>query len=130
MKNIYIDSNEFSDFTGFLSYMATKLMLIDDENEPLSGLDALEDALEGGFGVFEENAKIIIKWKGFRKSMVDLGYQETVRYYNEIIKTCHPSNREEVNLLLECAKQHLGQTLFFMILEVFLDAEHTYIELF
>lgn len=128
MKNIYIDAEEFSDFKSFLAHMTTKFM--SDNNSPLTNLDALEDVLEGGGGIFEENTPITVKWSGFRKSMEDLGYEETIMYYKKMLKTCHPSNREEVSLMLKCAKENIGQTLFFLILEVFLESENISMELF
>ena len=55
-RTYYIDAEEFSDFKSFLAHMTTKFM--SDNNSPLTNLDALEDVLEGGVGIFEENTPI------------------------------------------------------------------------
>lgn len=129
MTKIFFDSNEFSTFKEFLLY-AEKKLISPSGHEPLSGLDALEDTLEGGFGVFEYDEKVFIKWCNFRKTMKEFGYEATVIYYTELLSSCHPSNRLELKAKITQAEKREGMTLFFMILECFFDAENISLELY
>ncbi|MEN0049709.1 MAG: hypothetical protein AAF806_21795, partial [Bacteroidota bacterium] len=97
--------------------------------DSLTGLDALEDVLEGGFGVFDYESSILIKWENFRKSAKDFGYEATIQYYKDALETCHPSNRSAIKQKIAWAEEEEGFTLFHMILDVFIESRAS-IELF
>jgi hypothetical protein len=120
---LYIDSDFFSNYEEFLLYMNSKLASSTDESS-IKNLDILSDVLRGGFGLYEENEKINIKWKNYHKSISDLGYEETTQYYLKILEKCHPSNKNEVKFLIQQSMDHEGKTLFYLILEVFFDAKN------
>lgn len=87
-------------------------------------LNALNDVLYGGFGVHDYDEPIEIIWKNSDKSKIDLGFTETVKYIENKLTTCHPSNRDDVREDLELAKQNKGKTLFEIITEIIQDHEH------
>jgi RNAse (barnase) inhibitor barstar len=81
-------------------------------------LDAFNDVLRGGFGIFDSEEKIKLLWVNSIKSKLDLGFEETEKYLEKKLKTCHPANRESVKIDLELAKQQKGATLFEIIVEI------------
>ncbi len=112
---LIIDGNDFSTLEGF--FLKIRDVLVPSANDEwIHSLDALNDELyrgeekpEGGF---------ILLWKNSAMSKNKLGYDETVRQLNEILKVCHPLNREHVKKKIEAASQHEGTTVFDWILEV------------
>jgi RNAse (barnase) inhibitor barstar len=84
-------------------------------------LDAFNDVMRGGFGAYEYEEDIEILWTNSIKSRKVFGYQETVKYLEGILKTCHPLNRENVQKELDLAKSEQGDTLFEIILEIITD---------
>lgn len=87
-------------------------------------LNAFNDILRGGFGVHEYEESIVLVWEKFLKSKSDLGYSETVKHYQKMIKTCHHSNIPSVKQFLKDAEKKTGETLFDLIIEIINDHEH------
>ena len=85
-------------------------------------LDAFNDVLSGGFGVFEREP-IIIKWKNSAKSRNDFGYMATIKYYEEVKKYCHISAIDKINKKIALAKSQEGETLFHLIIEIIQNKE-------
>lgn len=130
MQTIFIDSSKFSTFKGFLDYMSG-ILLDGSYNGSLEGLDAFADALEGGFGLYSEGEEVKVKWKGVKKSKKDLGVEETLEYFNEILKDCHPTAKEEVKEQIMFVQTDDRYNLFYFILDIFLEAKNvTSIEFF
>ena len=90
-------------------------------------LDAFNDVLRGGFGVYDYEEPIQLIWLNSDKSRKDLGWAETVRYLTAKLTTCHPSNAASVKRDLALAESHIGQTLFETIVDII--QEHGHIEL-
>lgn len=127
-KKIIINGNNFDNVDGFRNEINRVLT----SGEGLtwtkwSNLDAFNDFLRGDFGVHEYYEPIVIIWENANKSKIDLGYNTTVKYYEEILKVCHPTNANKMKALLENAKQKNGDTLFEIIIEII--KEHDHIEL-
>ncbi len=71
-KVITIDGNNFSDLASF--YDEIDRILTKDINWKTGhNLDAFNDLLRGGFGVYEYNEPVRMIWKDFEKSKLDLG---------------------------------------------------------
>jgi RNAse (barnase) inhibitor barstar len=123
MKTTYeIDGNNFSDLVGFYIEFSDKVLGTKDWGH---NLDALNDVLRGGFGTPFEG--FLLVWNNSEKSMEILGWPETVKFLDQKLTKCHPSNVESVNRDLEEAKQGHGQTLFQIIVGII--KEHRDIEL-
>lgn len=75
-KTIIIDGNNFSDLTSFYDEI-DKVLTKDLAWQTGHNLDAFNDLLRGGFGIYEFNEPIIIIWKNFKKSKSDLGVRLT-----------------------------------------------------
>ncbi|MGC4750444.1 hypothetical protein ACLQ28_32970 [Micromonospora sp. DT201] len=54
-------------------------------------------------------------------SRVALGYDATVRWLEQVLLTCHPSHRTNIEARVRNAQRGQGQTLFDMIVEIIHD---------
>ena len=70
-KRIEIDGNKFSNLNEYYSEIENKLTQNQDWKKGWN-LDALNDILGGGFGVFEYGESVSISWKNSQKSKTDL----------------------------------------------------------
>lgn len=117
---ITINGNNFSDLNGF-----------NDEIERVltknlgwrigRNLDAFEDILYGtGYGTFEVTDFIKLVWENFSKSQVDLGLEETRKYYERIISNIdmEPENRSYFKEKLKELNLKKGKMLCEIIVEI------------
>ena len=111
-----IDGATFSTLEGF--YDATSTVLIPGVYWGRN-LDAFDDILGGGFGTTE--AGFVLVWKNSDLSRACLGYPETVRYLEQRVRKCHPSNVPRVREELARAKQGEGATLFDWLVQIIED---------
>jgi RNAse (barnase) inhibitor barstar len=125
-KEIILDGNNFSSLAEFYEEIQNKLTK-DLDWEIGRNLDAYNDVLRGGFGVYEYEEAIKLLWKNSEKSKKDLGFPETIKYIEKKLKTCHPTNISFVKNDLEEAKKGSGKTLFEIIIDII--HEHKHIEL-
>lgn len=124
---ITIDGANFSNLLEF--YDEIERTMTKDLNWRIGrNLDAFNDVLRGGFGVFEDESINLI-WKNAEKSKIDLGYDETTKYYKRMLIKCHPQNRMLVDDKLSQTSMGVGETLFDMILGIIRDDEHDNIAL-
>jgi RNAse (barnase) inhibitor barstar len=84
-------------------------------------LDAFNDFLHGGFGTPDEG--FILVWRNSDVSRQRLGYGETLRWLEEIVHSCHPSNIGRVQEQIAAARRQEGDTLFDMLVEIVHDHE-------
>ena len=122
MKKILIDGNKFSDLEGFYTEM-DKLLTKDLDWKTGHNMNAFNDLLSGGFGVHEYGEPLHIEWINFAKSRQDLGYHATKNYYQELLKKCHPSSRENVESRLQEVEECKGKTILDMIVDIILDTD-------
>ena len=125
-KTIIIHGDHFSDLTGFYKEM-DRLFMKDVDWRLGESLDALNDILYGGFGVYEPGEAVLVVWRNFSKSRTDLGIHETKKNYEMKIQKGHPYNVKLFQDKLVDIENGVGQTLCDIIVEIFLD--HKNIEL-
>lgn len=121
-KTYILDGSRFTTLFEF-AYEFSRVCLVKWQWN--GNLDALDDILSGGFGTPDEGFCLV--WRNAALSKHALGYAETVRWYQEIIQKCHPTNVGAVKKRMALAQQEQGQTLFELILEII--KEHRDIEL-
>ena len=126
IKEIILNGSNFSSLVGFYDEIDNKLTK-DLDWETGKNLDAFNDILRGGFGVFDYEEAIKLVWRNSEKSKKDLGFPETIEYLEKKLKTCHPTGASFVKSDLEEARKGNGKTLFEIIVDII--HEHTYIEL-
>jgi len=127
-KLIVINGENFYDMESFYIEI-DKVMTKDLTWKTGHNLDAFNDLLRGGFGMFEYLEPIELIWKNSEKSRKDLGFTETIKCYEASLRTCHPSNADGLKRDIENAKQGKGTTLFDLIIEIIEDHEHIELQL-
>lgn len=120
---IIINSNIFSNIEEF--YIEIDNLLTKDLTWKTGhNLDAFNDLLRGGFGVYEYYESITIIWENSEKSKKDLGYIETIKYYESVLLRCHPTNIDNVKALIKDLKEENGETLFDIIIHIIKSHDH------
>jgi len=125
-KTITINADHFSGLAGFYEEM-NKLFMKDVDWKLGHSLDALNDILYGGFGVFNPGEPVLVRWLNASKSRADLGFEETRKNYQMKIEQGYPYNVKLFQGKLAELENDQGQTLFDIIIEIFTD--HKNIEL-
>jgi len=122
-QTIIINGDNFSDLESF--YNEIDHVLTKDLNwQTGHNLDALNDLLRGGFGVYELGEPIILFWKNISKSKSDLGFNATKKYYENKISLGNGMNIQLFKDKLNDLIKGKGQTLFGIIIEIISDHEH------
>ena len=127
-KEIEIDGNNFSTLMQFYDEIEKKLTNGLDWKIGRN-LDALNDVLRGGFGVYDYEEAIRLKWKNSDKSKLDLGRKETIKYIEDKMRRCHRTNVSAVKSDLEEAKKGNGEMLFDIIVDLMRGHEHIRLDL-
>jgi RNAse (barnase) inhibitor barstar len=122
-KAIVLNGSKISSLDTFYDEVESKLTK-DLDGETGRNLDAFNDVLRGGFGVYEYEEPIKLIWKNSNESQQKLGWDETVKYISAKLKTCHPTNIQSVKDDLDLAQQHKGQTLFELIVDIIRTHQH------
>lgn len=123
INEIIIDGNNFNTLNGFYDEVEDKLTKGLDWKIGRN-LDAFNDVLRGGFGVHKYGEEIRIKWINSGKSRMDLGQEETINYLHNKIKTCHPTNVQDVESDLKEVEQGRGESLFDIICNIAQGHDH------
>jgi RNAse (barnase) inhibitor barstar len=122
-KILVIKGDNFSDPESF--YDEIDRILTKDLNWKTGhNLDAFNDLLRGGFGVFEYGEQIKLIWKNTSKSKLDLGSDATKYYYEQRILSCHKSNIPIFKEMINEIEAGKGQTLFDILCEIILEHDH------
>lgn len=79
-------------------------------------LDAFNDILRGGCGTPDEGFEF--RWLNSHRSREALGWPATIRWLENTIVRCHPSNVPRLTAELEAARRGDGTTLFDWIVEI------------
>ena len=108
-----IDGAAFDDLAGFYEEVSRKLI---PGAKWGRNLDAFNDILRGGFGTPEGG--FVLRWLNAERSKRQLGFEETVRYLERKVRTCHPRNVGYVTEDLAAARRGEGPTLFDILVEI------------
>jgi hypothetical protein len=88
-------------------------------------LDTFNDFLRGGFGTPDDGFVLI--WRNSEISRERLGYDETLRWLEERVHGCYPSNVAHFQNRILAARRKEGETLFDTLVKIIRD--HDDIEL-
>lgn len=108
-----IDGRSFDSLDGFFDAFGSAVL---SDTEYGRNLDAFNDVLRGGFG--SPDGGFVLRWKNSDVSRDALGWNETVRFIERKLSTCHPSNIDHVRYDLASARNRDGQTLFDIICSI------------
>ena len=112
-KEFIVDGEKFSTLAEAATVFSSSLGFVSPWNE---NLDAFNDMLHGGFGTPDEGFVLI--WRHSDLSRERLGFIETLRWLEEHIKSCHPSNVQTFKQRIAAAKENEGETLFDKLVEI------------
>ena len=122
---ITINGNNFSDLESFYDEI-DRVLTKDLDWETGHNLDAFNDLLRGGFGIYEYEEPIKLTWENISKSKSDLGLEATKKWYERKISENKTINQQFFKDKLKELTENNGQTLFDIILEII--SEHKHIE--
>jgi len=113
-KKVYVvDGSRFSTLPEAAVEFTQALGLV----EPWNGnLDAFNDFLRGGYGTPDDGFVLI--WKHTDLSRERLGYGETLRWLEERVHRCHPSNVAHIQQRIAAAQRNEGETLFDTLVDI------------
>lgn len=119
-KTIVIEGSTFSNLAGFYEEM-NRLFMKDQDWKMGHSLDALNDILSGGFGVFEPAEQVLVIWKNFTQSKLALGREQTVQLYQRKIEIGYPYNVKLFEEKLQEIEKEDGPLLWHIVLDIFGD---------
>lgn len=126
-QTIIINGDNFSDLKSFYDEI-DRVLTKDLDWETGHNLDALNDLLRGGFGVYEYEEPVKLTWKNILKSKLDLGLEETKKWYERKIAENKIENQQFFKDKLKELTENNGQTLFDIIIEIITENEHIVFE--
>ena len=109
---LVIDGDRFDDFDGFVRRFSALLA----DFEWNGSLDAFNDILRGGCGTPDGGFEL--RWLNSSRSREALAWPATIRWLEDTIDRCHPSNVPRFTAELEAAKRGEGTTRFDWIVEI------------
>lgn len=127
-QEIILDGNRFANLEEF--YLeADRILTKNLDWKTGHNLNAFNDLLRGGFGVFEYDEPIRLLWINSQRSENLLGFEATIEHYTKILKTCQPDHQAYIKAKLKGAEQKQGQTLFGILVEIIEQHDHIEFEL-
>ena len=124
-QTIIINGNNFSDLEIFYDKI-DQVLTKDLDWNTVHNLNAFNDLLHGGFGVYEYEEPITLIWENITKSKIDLGLEPTWKWYQQKIAENKVENQHFFTDRLKELTENNGQLLFDIILEII--SEHKHIE--
>lgn len=122
-QTIIINGNNFSDLESFYDEI-DRVLTKDLDWDTGHNLDAFNDLLRGGFGVYEHEEPIKLTWENISKSKSDLGLEATKKWYERKISENKIENQQFFKDKLKELTENNGQTLFDIIIEIISEHEH------
>ncbi len=124
-QTIIINGNNFSDLNTFYDEI-DRVLTKDLDWHTGHNLNAFNDLLHGGFGVYEYDEPITLIWENISKSKSDLGLEMTKRWYEQKILMTNEINIQYFKDKLKELTDNKGQTKYDIIIEII--SEHQHIE--
>lgn len=122
-QTIIINGDNFSDLESFYDEV-DQVLTKDLDWQTGHNLDAFNDLLRGGFGVYEYEEPIKLIWNNISKSKGDLGIESTKKWYERKISENKTENQQFFNDKLKELISNKGKTLFDTIIEIITEHKH------
>lgn len=123
MKKITIEGKNINNIETFYEEVNRVFML--HENWKIAqSLDAFNDMLYGSFGEIKGKEKIQLIWKDMEQNQKSLGFQTTLEFYQNKLKSPEIFNRKFVLSKIDELHNGVGLTFFEIILEIIADHEN------
>jgi hypothetical protein len=114
---LLIDGTRFHDFDGFCQEVSA--VLTPGTYQWHGNLDVFVVIIRGDFGTPEEG--FVLVWRNSEISRSALGWDATIARYEQVLRTCHPSNRSRIRDRIDEARHQSGQTLFELLVAIIRD---------
>ena len=123
MKKITIEGKNINNIETF--YEEVNRVFMSQENWKIAqSLDAFNDLLYGSFGEIKGKEKIQLIWKDMEQNQKSLGFQTTLEFYQNKLKSPEIFNRKFVLSKIDELHNGVGLTFFEIILEIIADHEN------
>ena len=123
MKKIIIEGKNINNIETF--YEEVNRVFMSQENWKIAqSLDAFNDLLYGSFGEIKGKEKIQLIWKDIEQNQKSLGFQTTLEFYQNKLKSPEIFNRKFVLSKIDELHNGVGLTFFEIILEIITDHEN------
>ena len=117
MKKIIIEGKNINNIETF--YEEVNLVFMLHENWKIAqSLDAFNDMLYGSFGEIKGKEKIQLIWKDMKQNQKSLGFQTTLEFYQNKLKSPEIFNRKFVLSKIDELHNGVGLTFFEIVLEI------------
>ena len=117
MKKITIEGKNINNIETFYEEVNRVFML--HENWKIAqSLDAFNDMLYGSFGEIKGKEKIQLIWKDMEQNQKSLGFQTTLEFYQNKLKSPEIFNRKFVLSKINELHNGVGLTFFEIVLEI------------
>lgn len=117
MKKIIIEGKNINNIETF--YEEVNRVFISQENWKIAqSLDAFNDLLYGSFGEIKGKEKIQLIWKDMEQNQKSLGFQTTLEFYQNKLKSPEIFNHKFVLSKINELHNDVGFTFFEIVLEI------------
>ena len=117
MKKITIEGKNINNIETFYEEVNRVFML--HENWKIAqSLDAFNDMLYGSFGEIKGKEKIQLIWKDIKQNQKSLGFQTTLEFYQNKLKSPEIFNHKFVLSKINELHNDVGFTFFEIVLEI------------
>ncbi|WP_332021553.1 barstar family protein [Kaistella sp.] len=123
MKKIIIEGKNINNIETF--YQEVNRVFMSQENWKIAqSLDAFNDMLYGSFGEIKGKEKIQLIWKDIEQNQKSLGFQTTLEFYQNKLKSPEIFNRKFVQSKIDELQNGVGFTFFEIVLEIISDHDN------
>lgn len=123
MKKIIIEGKNINNIETF--YEEVNRVFMSQENWKIAqSLDAFNDLLYGSFGKIKGKEKIQLIWKDIEQNQKSLGFQTTLEFYQNKLKSPEIFNRKFVLSKIDELHHGVGLTFFEIVLEIISDHDN------
>ena len=117
MKKITIEGKNINNIETF--YEEVNRVFMSQENWKIAqSLDAFSDMLYGSFGEIKGKEKIQLIWKDIEQNQKSLGFQTTLEFYQNKLKSPEIFNHKFVLSKINELHNDVGFTFFEIVLEI------------
>ena len=123
MKKIIIEGKNINNIETF--YEEVNRVFMSQENWKIAqSLDAFSDMLYGSFGEIKGKEKIQLIWKDIEQNQKSLGFQTTLEFYQNKLKSPEIFNHKFVLSKINELYNDVGFTFFEIVLEIIANHEN------
>lgn len=123
MKKIIIEGKNINNIETF--YEEVNRVFMSQENWKIAqSLDAFNDLLYGSFGEIKGKEKIQLIWKDIEQNQKSLGFQTTLEFYQNKLKSPEIFNRKFVLSKIDELHNGVAPTFFEIVLEIISDHDN------